>query len=718
VRIRSLIYIIFICFLIGGFSYFRDNFLRSNNITEVNVIAKAALELTPMPVLSSSNSSQKNTLLYDMLSHKSGQDVLLQDVSVELGGLKKFFPIELEKLILKITYSADKERLEFSGESILGSQVLGHCFFDDKNNMEYHIELAHSTNKIFIKLKHDPNDDRVSAYSFGEFSWEAPLDYVIKLVSNTEVMGIDTNLSLHGKFLLKNDNLVLSDFIFAGKPIEGSVVLRDISKKRPELLIKTINNSINLDLLTNLLRDPILVQELIRNLSSIDIDLAIKADNAYLRNVRLKNLKLDLHNKEGAVDIRSLYFEFPNGGSFFSKGAVHDHELAPQYIGELQIKKVMSKDMHNFVFEEKVNSNSRVDISTKIRLKPSLLIMDGVRIAENDFVLRSKFLKSMHFNDSNSFLIGDLMLNKPIEHSSFLSGLLKKYTDKYQDEGELKSSVDLDLVLSSGVPEKNISMNYMMTPSFIRVTNMVVDKGLNGNIEIDMRKKTLNGNLSGEIREWQSLMRGVVSVTNIGFFNGISNNFNGFKGAVVINAKNTDKNFSGDLKCQINYKGESKVQLSDCYINTLGGRVDFVGAAFMQGLNAKYDIDYSGNGLSLQSLVSSGLIGTSSISVKDARGDFSVHGHLNSFGADMLEILKNMVSRSELEFREASIGGNLFKKSDKNASVVPLKLSVGRIESKEDSIFGEFSGVKGVKEQPLLKFSYDLIKKVVTTTIL
>jgi len=700
--------------MIGGFLYFKYNASSPDNIVEANVINRSVLELTPLPILSSNNSSQKNTLLYDMLLHKSGQDVILQDVNVELGGLKRFFPIALEKLRLEVVYNADEERLEFSGGSELGAKISGHCSFDDRNSIAYHVELVHDTNRIFLQLRHDPNDDKANSNSFGEFIWEASVADIIKLVSNTEIHDTDESLSLQGKFFLKGDKLELSDVILNNNKIESSAILKNISTTKPNLSIKTITHSVNLDFFAKFLKDPILVQELIRNLSDLDLELVVKAANANLKNANLKNLRLNLHNKEGSIDIKSISFDFSNGGSFFSRGTVHDHKFSPEYVGEVQITKAMSNEVHGMIYDEKPHGDLRVDITSKVRLKPSLIIMDGLQIRENDFSLKSKRLKSIFFHNVANLIVGDLELNKPLEKSQFLSNLLKQYS------GE-KSSVDLDLVLDSGISGKNISMNYMVSPNVIRVSNIVVDQGLSGNMAIDLRQKTLNGNLSGEVREWQSLMRGIVSVANFGF-NGIGNdafskNFKDFKGSLVVNAKNIDKNFAGDLKCRMDYK-LGKAQLADCFMNTLGGKLSFEGSAVVRGSNIKYDVDYNGSGLSLQSLVASGLMDSSSISAKDARGNFSLHGHLQSVGVDMVDVLKNVISKSELEFKEASVNGDVFKAADKKAKSTPFYLSGGSIETNWNSILGEFFGAKDSNKPSLFKFSYDLIKKATTTTIL
>jgi len=708
--------------VVGGFFYFKDNFFSRNvEHDQSNVISRASIEVVPFPMLSQSNSNQKNTLLYDMLLHKSGQDVFLQDTEVALGNLKRLFPIELEKLSLKVNYNPDKERLEFNGKSALGASLVGHCLFDNKNGILYQVELAQETQRILINLKHNSDNDDVRDYSVGEFLWEIQKKELVKLISNTEIADMEEQISVGGNFAFHGEELVFSNFTLNNEKIDLNIILKSISTSKPKLSIKIGNGFSNVDFggIKKIISDPILIQDIVRRLNLVETNLTINTGNVHFGDMKLRNFKLDLHNQEGIIDIKHFSFGLPNGGSVFSQGTIADHKFAPEYIGILRIKGASSNDLHNLISSYTGPEKVKVDINTKVKLKPSLLIMNDVEIKEDDFLLKSKKIKAIYFNSSNSLLVGDLVLNKPLYHSKFLTHLLKEFDSKENKERWI-NSVDLDIILSSA-KSKDIGMNYMMFPNLLRLTNMTFDKEFKGNIEIDLKRKILNGDFSGDIYGWQSLGKTIANVVDFGALGAVDHldleSLRQLTGTVRFDAKNLDKDTAGNLKCYLDYK-KGHVKLRNCYANTLGSKVNFTGDAFLQNKGIRYEIDFNGDGLSFKSLVSSGLMDTLSMSVKEVRGDFAVYGHLKSSGESLLEALKNMVSKADIGFKEATISGKLFKNDSEAEGYNTINLQKGRVEIQGDTVVsGEFSGVKELNRPSFIKFSHDFIKKAITTVI-
>ena len=751
-KIRSILYILFVASIIGVFFYLSNSAKKTTVDVNTNSISKSILQLTPMPIIISQGNGYQNTVLYDMLVNKSGNDVLLQDVTVDLGGFDKFFPFDAKHLTIEFKYNPEKERLEFSGSDLQGQKIYGHCLFTNKNNIHYSIHFDYGQRKLEIKFVHNPNGEDTNESTNGTFIFTSSIRDTLGMIFGTNYAVIeDKALSLRGKFVLNDNNVALSNLNFQGEDTNTTVKLDlPTDSALPVIKIKASHTDLDLDKIIDnfgiVTYDVTLFQELMRKLKDVSFQVSLTSETLQYNGAMLKHAVIDVdNNNNGDIQFNKFSFELAKNSYFTTKGIILNSKTHPQYDGNITLKNANYSDLAKILSLSPVENkqDTKVEFSSSVVISPSLLIFKDLTIQEGDFILKSALFRYSFFTNSNNIITGDVRINKGLEKSNLVNAITNKYGEylRRQDDRDI---IDLNMyfgaqskkhkdnnriILGARRDSNDIALNYIATTELINFKDIVFSNRLNGHVTIDVNSGLFTGNFSGNdvsLRSFNKLVQDIEYINNISSINNqvYSSNKYDFKnmhGTVKLAVKNKAKQDFQGLNCTISY-ADNKAQLTNCVADIFGGKMDVSGSIGLDKGQIYYDLSYSGNGLLLPALISSETLSTGVI--QGVEGKFDIQGSLKSKGNAALELEKNMVGTAALKFHNAKLKGvtltnhlindqKLESGTQTQTKINVLTLSKGNIDFGNDTVMStNFEATTDTNGSGHIGFTHDLVQKL------
>jgi|GEM_PF-2728419 len=659
-RIRSILYIVLVLFVLGVLFYSNSNFEKLSEDLVSNSIKKSTLQLSPLPVIVSQGTGHQNTILYDLMINKSDEIVLLYDSEVDLGGFAKLFPFDTKHLTVEFKYNKSKERLEFSGSNLQGRRVHGFCLLTNKNNIKYHIVFEGEGQKLQIDYSvNNPDQENSDESAGGTFIFESSNKNGFYKMLGAK-FPINTNsFSLRGNFISKTNNLSLSNISVQDNLIGMSVIIdyKNDLNAIPSIKVTSASPEINLDDMVksfdgNIL-DLVLLNDLLVKMNKFTIEASISADSILYNGIVLKNASLAIDNKNnGEMKVSDLHFSLSKDANVKMNGSILTHQSHPQYEGYVSVENVKYSDLAKILSFKESNKNDVVSFYSNITINPSLLIFRKLKLKEGAVALKSDFFRYSSFDDSN-IISGKVHVNGALNHSKLVTEIINKYSEFTKDKKN-KDIIDIDLELSDkseAVKAKNISLNYESNTSSMRLSNISFPNyNLEGSVDIDSDKSSFNGRFVGhdiELTYFNALISDLMKIKSL------NPRLNKVSGIVNFDIKNTkNKEFKG-LNCSIEYRDE-KAQFNNCAARLFDTNFTFSGKVIESQNKIHYDLSYNAENIQLSKVLSNG----KSTNISEPRGVFDLQGYLKSNGKSDSDLSNNLVGVSVIKFDNAFISMN------------------------------------------------------------
>ena len=701
-RIRSILYILFIASFIGVFFYSNIPSEKIDDDFQSNSIRKSTIQLHPLPIILSKNSGSQNTILYDLLLNKSEKTVVLYDTEVDLGAFGTIFPFDTKHLVLEFKYNAEKGRLEFSGSDLKSRKIYGHCIITNKNNIRYDVVIEHDKYHLEIESVHNPDNENSSAFIGGGFRLRTNMPDALSLITDVKLNVLDDKeIYIRGNFSSKGNLLNLSDIKIQDHKITIDTEI-DFSTPSPLFKINVNNPSTNLDDFKSndfALDNPEIVQDLLESLAKFNFQTSLSTGDIKYKDIGLKNASISINSKNNSeIEVSNLYFEFDDKSSFSTQGTLSNAKFYPHYNGSINLKNVRYENLAKLLDLEvrKFKNKKKINISSDLSLHSSLIILKDLNIYEGKKILEAKRLQYSFVNANRSILTGEVKVDKSIGNSNIVNALIKKYSDT--DNGFMeKNVIDLNFALAKSLDQKNVKevhLNYIYDKS-LSIHNIILPNSkTEADIEIDDKSQKFTMSLVSKEVDLNSLHESMQDLLYISNFSDINNRFFskqgtsllGISGDISINLQSREDQGLKNLKCNLSYIND-QATFSDCYLGTSGGDILLSGKIGKNKKGMYYDISYRGDKVPMSSSILGNVVQESD---QGSNGKLDLQGYIASKGANALELSKNMVGSMAVKFFDVKLR-NVFDsdKNDLNNSAHKdyiLSLIKGNFDFSSDSI--------------------------------
>jgi len=667
VRIRSILYILFIASFIGVFFYSNILSEKIDDDFRSDSIRKSSIQLSPFPIVISKNSRSQNTILYDLLINKSEKAVVLYDTEVDLGEFGKVFPFDTKHLVLEFKYNLDKGRLEFTGSDLESRKIYGYCLITNKNNIRYDVNIEHEKYKLQIESIHNPDNENSGVFVEGVFKFHSNMRDALSLVTPIRVKKVDDReISIRGDFSSKDNLLTLSNIKIQNHKMNIDAEI-DFSTTSPLFQINATINNLNFDKIKEDsfgIDDVILAQDLLESFAKFNFKVNFSSKDVNYKAMTLKNASLSLNSKNSSeIEMSNLSFEFADKGLFETKGIFSNAKFYPHYRGGISLKNAQYKNLVELfdLPESKFKNKKKITIFSDISLHPSLVALKNLNIYEGKKILEAKHFQYSLVNSHRSIVTGDVRVNKDINNSNVINALVKKYSDVESSSKE-KNIIDINFALTkdlNGKNEREVNLNYIYDNS-IRIHNITFSKSkLEASMEIDTKSRKFTVSFNSNEVDLNLLHESMQDFVYMGDFSDINNRVfskqhlavSGMPGEILINLQGKENQDLKNLKCNLSYI-DDKATFSDCFLDTSVGKILLSGKVGKNKKGMYYDIAYRGDKISLSPGILSNI---GKEVVQDSNGKFDLQGYIESKGANASELSRNMVGSMAVKFFDVKL---------------------------------------------------------------
>ena len=661
-RIRSILYILFIASFVGIFFYSNIPSEKADEDSYADSIKKSSIQLYPLPTILSKNSGTQNTILYDLLLNKSEEKLILYDAELSLGNISKILPFETDHLVLEFKYNSEKSRLEFIGSDLESNRIHGYCIITNKNNIKYSVNVENKKYNLEIVSIHNPNSESSEYIIEGSFKLNSKINDLLYFVTNLKNSLLENKeTSVRGEFFSKGDRIEFSNVKLENYKLNiGGYI--DLSIPAPLFKIDVYKPDINLDEIkdTNFgFKDVELFQDLLQFFAKFNFQINLSSDLAIYNAMSFKKVSLSLKSKNNAeVELNDLYFEFDDKSSLVAQGVLSNNKFYPHYKGSFNLNKVQYKNLAKLFNLEpaKFKNKKNIDISSDVYLHPSLLLLNNITISEGRKILEAKRLQYSSVNSNRSVLTGDIKIDKNILTSNVVNAFIGKYLDVESKSNE-SGIIDMNLSLVKSLGSKKsreIFLNYIYDNELSMHNISIPQSHINANIEINSKSQKFAMNLDAKKFDLDVLHSSMQDIAYLGSFSGIASKFfpkqmasiSNIPGYIDIKLNNEESNSFKGLDCKLNY-ANNKSTFSNCALKTSGGIVYLSGKIGKGKNNMYYDVSYRGNKISLWPAVIN-KIDNEVVQVPDSKFDFQ--GYVESRGSSASELSKNMIGSMAVKF--------------------------------------------------------------------
>lgn len=659
-RIRSILYIVLVLFVLGVFFYSNGNFEKLSEDLVSNSIKKSTLQLTPLPVIVSQGTGHQNTILYDLLVNKSDEIVLLYDTEVDLGGFGRIFPFDTKHLTVEFKYNKSKERLEFSGSNLQGRRVHGFCLLTNKNNIKYHIIFEGDGQKLQIDYSvHNPDQENADESADGGFVFESSNKNGFYKMLGAKLPINTSNFVLRGNFISRTNNLSLSNISFQDNVTDMNVVIdyKNDLNILPSIKITSASPEIHLDDMVKSFGDNTLdivfLNDILVKISKFNIEVSISADSIHYNGTVLKDASLSIDNKNnGEIRVSDLRFSLAKDANIKMNGSILANKHHPQYEGYISVENVKYSDLAKILSFEESTKSDRVSFNSNVTINPSLFIFRKSKLKEGAVTLKSDFFRYSSFEGSN-IISGKVHINGALNNSKLVTEIMNRYSESAK-ERQNKDIIDIDLVLSDKsetTKGQNISLNYGADTSSAKLSNITFPNyNLEGSVDINPTNSNFNGKFVGhdiELASFHALINDLMKIR------ALHTNLSKISGIVSVDVKNIKNKEFQSLDCHISYTDE-KAQFNHCAAKLFDTNFEFSGKIIENQNQIHYDLSYDAKNIQLSNVLSN----KKSANISDPKGVFYLQGYLKSNGKTAADLSNNIAGVAVIKFDDASISIN------------------------------------------------------------
>lgn len=695
-RIRSILYILFISSFIGVFFYSNILSEKIDDDFSSDSIRKSSIQLAPFPVILSKNSGEQNSALYDLLINKSEEPIVLYDTDVDLGGFNKILPFEPKHLVLEFKYNIEKERLEFTGSDLKSRKIHGHCLITNKNNIRYDINIKHEKYNLQIESIHNPDNEGIDASVEGSFKFHSNMRDTLSLISDVSLnKSEDVDVLIRGDFSSKGDLLRLSNVKLENNQINIDAEI-DISASSPLFKINVNTPRLNLDEL-NINRfgidDNFVAQDLIESFSKFNFKFNFITNDFVYKSTNLKNASIAVSSKNNSeIEIDNLSFEFDKNGLFNTKGIISNAKHMTHYKGDISLKNVQYNDLENiFGFvAPKFKNKKRIDISSQVYLHPSLIVLKEFSVKEGKKIFDAKRLEYSFVDEDRNVITGDIKISKDVNGSNVANALIEKYL-YMQSYAKEKSVIDINFALVNDISiadSREIYLNYAYDNS-LHINNIIFPHSkVEANMNVDTKSCKFKISIVGDDMDLNSVHEFMQDLSYISSFSNINSKvFSGknvsMPGDISINMHGKDSNHFKNFKCELSYIND-EATFSSCDLETVEGKLLLSGKVGKSKKGMYYDISYKGDKLVVPSDIFDRKI------IDGSNGKVEVNGNVVSKGIDASELSKNMIGSASIKFFDVKL------KTASDANVVNGNQALETKESVLSLVKGNFDFSDGL----------------------